>query len=264
MKNFMLFVLLILLISCNTSENKKDSDTEIAQEEDIELLDSQENLPNEGAGSALYTDLGKFLAFLDTGEPLIPAKFYSLLGLDSTSFDQYYGHYDVALQSDNPGKKILVIHKQYDCTAVTCMWGIRIYTIADGSITGGEEIQMSFQAEQTYSLEHDMFLIVSDMVYDWEESESGAMDATSEAYNVDYYIVLFEDNATMIDDFSNEELRIIRNYIFAKYGYKFKSDDLQEYFSKFKWYAPQFDNVDDKITDVDKKIIAHIRKQESK
>ena len=39
-----------------------------------------------------------------------------------------------------------------------------------------------------------------------------------------------------------DTLRILRNEIFARHGYQFKSNYLQEYFSKFEWYLPVSDN----------------------
>ena len=41
------------------------------------------------------------------------------------------------------------------------------------------------------------------------------------------------------DDFqklSFGQLRVVRNTIFAQYGYPFKSFDLQQHFAKFSWY----------------------------
>jgi hypothetical protein len=38
-------------------------------------------------------------------------------------------------------------------------------------------------------------------------------------------------------------LRLARNEIFARHGYKFKSDDLTAYFSQFSWYNPVTKNV---------------------
>lgn len=40
------------------------------------------------------------------------------------------------------------------------------------------------------------------------------------------------------------ELKLIRNEIFAKYGYIFKSSDLNEHFKKESWYLPKYENVD--------------------
>ncbi len=63
------------------------------------------------------------------------------------------------------------------------------------------------------------------------------------------------------DDFkfiTCSELRIIRNEIFARYGYKFKSEDLIEYFSKQKWYIPLYDNVDTFLNEIEKENITLI------
>lgn len=43
---------------------------------------------------------------------------------------------------------------------------------------------------------------------------------------------------TTDDDLNKEELRICRNYLFAKNGYDFKSADLKTYFNQFAWYIP--------------------------
>lgn len=59
------------------------------------------------------------------------------------------------------------------------------------------------------------------------------------------------------------ELRIERNLIFAKHGYQFKSSDLKQYFSQFDWYNPQYENVDDMLTDVDKQNIDLIKQYEN-
>lgn len=64
--------------------------------------------------------------------------------------------------------------------------------------------------------------------------------------------------------FSKEKLRLMRNEIFARHGYIFKAKDLQEYFSKQDWYKPLHNNVDDKLTDIDKNNIKLINKYENK
>jgi hypothetical protein len=66
-------------------------------------------------------------------------------------------------------------------------------------------------------------------------------------------------------DFQDEmpgTLRIMRNEIFARYGYIFKSADLANYFKSQPWYKPQFANVDAKLTPLEKKNIALIVKME--
>lgn len=62
----------------------------------------------------------------------------------------------------------------------------------------------------------------------------------------------YDQNLLQTKHLSIEDLDVMRNEIFAEYGYKFKSEKWQEYFGKFEWYKPQFDNVDDQLTERDK------------
>ncbi|MCV9388438.1 YARHG domain-containing protein [Reichenbachiella ulvae] len=61
-----------------------------------------------------------------------------------------------------------------------------------------------------------------------------------------------------LNEKSLDDLRIIRNEIFARKGYRFKSDDLVKYFSGFDWYEPKYDNVDSLLSDLDKQNIQNI------
>jgi hypothetical protein len=63
---------------------------------------------------------------------------------------------------------------------------------------------------------------------------------------------------------SKQELRLIRNEIFARYGYQFKSIDLQKHFSRMSWYHGHATNVDTYLTDIEKNNIKLIRKFEQK
>jgi len=69
---------------------------------------------------------------------------------------------------------------------------------------------------------------------------------------------------TAFDKYSKKELRIMRNEIFASHGYIFKSADLKELFSKTKWYKPQYKDVTDKLTKVEKYNIKLILENEKK
>ena len=69
---------------------------------------------------------------------------------------------------------------------------------------------------------------------------------------------------SIFDELPKSNLRILRNTIYAKYGYRFNSADLTNYFSEKDWYNPKFDNVDDQITDMDKQVIDYIKVLESK
>jgi len=61
-----------------------------------------------------------------------------------------------------------------------------------------------------------------------------------------------ETNFEIGSHFTLEDLDIMRNEIFASYGYRFKGEKWQDYFGKKKWYRPRFDNVDDQLTEIDR------------
>lgn len=72
---------------------------------------------------------------------------------------------------------------------------------------------------------------------------------------------ILKDKISQLEIFDllpKKNLRILRNCIFAKYGYTFKSADLQKVFSQQEWYKPTSGKVDDKLTDNDKIIIDYI------
>ncbi len=61
------------------------------------------------------------------------------------------------------------------------------------------------------------------------------------------------------------DLKIMRNEIFARYGYKFQSGgEMEKHFKGQDWYSGQHDNVNDFLTDLEKKnmkLIQQIEKQ---
>ena len=72
-----------------------------------------------------------------------------------------------------------------------------------------------------------------------------------------------EGNVFTFDHLSIEDLDIMRNEIFAEYGYKFKSEKWSSYFATKPWYRPLHDNVNDKLSDIDREniqVILRVRK----
>lgn len=63
-------------------------------------------------------------------------------------------------------------------------------------------------------------------------------------------------------DLTTKQLRFMRNEIFARYDYIFKSQDLREYFGPKKWYMPKNENVDIYLTEIEKKNIELIKRLE--
>ncbi len=67
-----------------------------------------------------------------------------------------------------------------------------------------------------------------------------------------------------IKSYSKSELRLMRNEIFARYGYRFLSTDLKAYFMKKDWYSPRRDNADEFLSDIEKQnieLIIRLEKQ---
>ena len=60
------------------------------------------------------------------------------------------------------------------------------------------------------------------------------------------------------------ELRILRNTIFAQYGYRFKSKDLQAHFKRFSWYRPRKVNLGRALTATDKFNLGLLKKAEAR
>jgi hypothetical protein len=52
--------------------------------------------------------------------------------------------------------------------------------------------------------------------------------------------------------FSKDQLRIMRNEIYARKGFIFSAPDLKAYFGSKPWYAPRFASVDNKLTALEK------------
>lgn len=76
-----------------------------------------------------------------------------------------------------------------------------------------------------------------------------------------------QPNQQLIPDYvltgkSADELRLLRNEIYARHAYIFKSEDLNKYFSQKRWYKPEFDNIDLRLTSIDKQNLKRIKEFE--
>lgn len=63
---------------------------------------------------------------------------------------------------------------------------------------------------------------------------------------------------------TKRDLKIMRNEIFARYGYKFRvGGEMDSYFKNQDWYLGQHDNVNDFLTDLEKENIQRIQQIEN-
>jgi len=63
--------------------------------------------------------------------------------------------------------------------------------------------------------------------------------------------------------FSKSQLRLMRNEILARHGWKFQSKDLQDYFGKQKWYKPVTDNNSIKLSLIEMTNIQLLKSEEA-
>jgi hypothetical protein len=64
------------------------------------------------------------------------------------------------------------------------------------------------------------------------------------------YIENFSRYSTEHEEtFSNDDLRLLRNTIYAIHGYKFSSGELQEYFQRFAWYNGTKENIENELSE---------------
>lgn len=54
----------------------------------------------------------------------------------------------------------------------------------------------------------------------------------------------------------------MRNEIFARHGYKFKSEEMGDYFLNKSWYIPLYDNVDGLLSKTETENIELIKRYE--
>ncbi|WP_430811208.1 MULTISPECIES: YARHG domain-containing protein [unclassified Carboxylicivirga] len=62
-----------------------------------------------------------------------------------------------------------------------------------------------------------------------------------------------------LKNISSKELRIMRNEVFARHHYEFKSEELKDYFSKQSWYSAERNNVDQYLSRIEEENIKLIK-----
>ena len=69
-------------------------------------------------------------------------------------------------------------------------------------------------------------------------------------------------NTTYLSHFSKDELRLMRNEILARHGWKFQAKDLQDYFSQKAWYRPVESNSQIRLSIIEETNLQLIRSEE--
>ena len=119
---------------------------------------------------------------------------------------------------------------------------------------GGFFIYQNF-TKKTETINYDTSLNNENSYYD-----NNAIDESEYEYE---YLREREMTYADVEGKSAEELRLMRNYIFARRGYIFESEDLKEYFEQFSWYVPLYYDVTPRLSDIEKYNVNFIKEWET-
>lgn len=119
---------------------------------------------------------------------------------------------------------------------------------------GGYFIYQNF-IKKTETINYDTSVNNENSYYD-----NNAIDESEYEYE---YLREREITYADVEGKSAEELRLMRNYIFARRGYIFESEDLKEYFEQFSWYVPLYYDVTPRLSDIEKYNVNFIKEWET-
>lgn len=119
---------------------------------------------------------------------------------------------------------------------------------------GGYFIYQNF-IKKTETINYDTLQNNENSYYD-----NNAIDESEYKYE---YLREREMTYDDVEGKSAEELRLMRNYIFARRGYIFESEDLKEYFEQFSWYVPLYYDVTPRLSDIEKFNVNFIKEYET-
>ncbi len=108
-----------------------------------------------------------------------------------------------------------------------------------------EEAYVDYYNSKMQSVEIDSGLISNEKVYRSASDKILKINAST--------TLLIEDS---LKNLKKLDLEIIRNTIFARHGYTFKKKGVRQFFDPVEWYVPMFDDVKDKLTEIEIKNIA--------
>jgi len=67
---------------------------------------------------------------------------------------------------------------------------------------------------------------------------------------------------TDVNGLTSWDLKVMRNEIFARHGYIFKTAEMATYFSQKSWYTTRYDDVTSLLSSIEKKNVEFIKRYE--
>lgn len=65
-----------------------------------------------------------------------------------------------------------------------------------------------------------------------------------------------------VENLTQPQIRVIRNLIFARHGYSFKTEDLRRTFENYDWYTPTSNDIQADLSELEKKNLALLARYE--
>lgn len=163
--------------------------------------------------------------------------------------------------SHKGGSKIFIVksNRPWKISTNTELWG--------HLVKSGNTLALTVDANTGQSSRSDYFEIVSGeniirVSISQAEDVSQSNEAVKQTYSYDIACkrLLLESDVIGL---SKRELRIMRNWIYARHGYSFRSQDLRNYFSQFEWYHPKYTEIPyNFLSDIEQRNIELIKRYE--
>lgn len=166
-------------------------------------------------------------------------------------------------------QKDLIVVLAVTVGVIAIIVGVNAFTNSKKADNRDYTIPASEAMDQTTETEEDVEVLCCDYDEDYASADI-AMSEVKTADDVnstdglkDYSEWVCNTRLTDADlnGMPKSELRILRNTIYARHGYIFKSADLREYFSKFDWYTPSTSEVAD-LSSIEQHNVALIQRYE--
>lgn len=90
--------------------------------------------------------------------------------------------------------------------------------------------------------------------------DHGNLTITDTVFSLNPSKTVFQKD--LVENLSRGDIRILKNLIYARHGFIFKDKELKKYFNSHSWYLPVSENVENDLTDVEKKNIDILQRYE--
>jgi len=268
MKNLFLISLFftIFLFSCNSSTDTTEAEEEINDlefTEDHEIEQVTEETTNKDKGNTF--NLSEILAVFNKGGEL-EQKYYSLFSLETSDYEEEYEIFLKPKKINNFYVLALNVESSLERDDAFVDFYVFFYTLNKNGIISKTILDFAIEGSRPeMNILENKLVKVSVNIPEYIDNKGMGYNTPTGKTIAQAQFINIMDNGKIakieIPPYysSIKELRLFRNEIFARYGYIFKSNDLQEHFSKFDWYKPRYENVDKFLTATDKEVVKYVK-----